>query len=331
MPVSRGPAAPADPVLAFTQDLSDFDQLAAFFVGWEGRFEQLSSGRFEGSLSVVRGRTVRLVSVACNQSILARGRRAPGLFTLYTVNPSNAGGIWQGRRLDPGQWVVHGPEADSNHRTARRFTSAGLSVAAPEMEEAARGLLATDIAAWPQSWEALTPPPEHASELTTRTGRLLRLALADPTILSAAEGRQFEQECLRAAVKGIAPVACSRHGLPPLGARAVLVRRAEELMRTHLDQPLGAIDLCQALGVSDRTLRLAFRERFGLGPMAYYRVLRLNAARAVLKADPARAVAEVARGFGFHHLGHFAADYRRLFGERPSATRGVTRPPRSRR
>lgn len=323
MPASGALTEASDIGFALTQELSDFDQLAAFFVGWEGRFEQLSSGTFEGRLSVVRGRTVRLVSVEGNQSILARGRRAPGLFTLYAVNPSNAGGLWQGRRLEPGQWVVHGPEADTNHRTARRFTSAGLSVTALDMDAAARSLTADELAAWPQSWEALTPPPEHASELTTRTGRLLRLALADPTILSAAEGRQLEQECIRTVVKGIALAASSRHGLPPLGARAVLFRRAEELMRAHLDEPLGAIDLCEALGVSDRTLRLAFRERFGLGPMAYYRVLRLNAARAALKADPERAVAEVARGFGFHHLGHFAADYRRLFDERPSATRAV--------
>ena len=64
-------------------------------------------------------------------------------------------------------------------------------------------------------------------------------------------------------------------------------------------------------------------ERYGLGPMAYFKALRLNAVRVALKVTPA-AVSEAAREFGFHHLGNFAADYRRLFGERPSETlRGV--------
>jgi transcriptional regulator GlxA family with amidase domain len=108
-----------------------------------------------------------------------------------------------------------------------------------------------------------------------------------------------------------------------LPARTALTRRAEEVMRAHLRDTLGAIDLCAELGVSDRTLRLAFRERFGLGPMAYYKALRLNAVRAALKAESVAAVSGVAREYGFHHLGNFAADYRWLFGQLPSET--VTR------
>lgn len=92
-------------------------------------------------------------------------------------------------------------------------------------------------------------------------------------------------------------------------------------MRSRLHEPLGIVELCASLGVSARTLRRAFLERFGLGPMTYYRRIRLNATRAALKGSPPHGVAEVARQFGFHHLGNFAADYRCLFGERPSVTR----------
>ncbi len=93
-------------------------------------------------------------------------------------------------------------------------------------------------------------------------------------------------------------------------------------MRARLRSPLGEIDLCTELGVSGRTLRLAFRERFRLGPMAYYQTLRLNAARASIKAaDPdAVSVALIARDMGFHHPGKFSGYYRRLFGEVPSNT-----------
>ena len=91
-------------------------------------------------------------------------------------------------------------------------------------------------------------------------------------------------------------------------------------MRSRLSDPVGAIDLCRELEISDRTLRLAFRERYGLGPMAFYKGLRLNAVRSRLMAAQPVAVAAVARELGFHHLGNFAADYRKLFGERPSET-----------
>ncbi len=124
---------------------------------------------------------------------------------------------------------------------------------------------------------------------------------------------------MRAIVAAIFP-ATDRAPEHSSAARSHLFRRAEEFMRAHLSNPVGAIDLCRELGVSDRSLRRTFRERVGLGPMAYFRFLRLNAVRTRLQAAPEVAIADVAGEFGFHHMGNFAADYRRLFGERPSAT-----------
>ena len=91
-------------------------------------------------------------------------------------------------------------------------------------------------------------------------------------------------------------------------------------MHGHLGDRLGAADLCREMAVNDRTLRLAFHERYGVGPMAFFRCLRLNAVRSMMRQHPELKIADVARKFGFHHLGHFAADYRRQFGELPSET-----------
>jgi AraC family ethanolamine operon transcriptional activator len=187
-----GDAASHDPGRSFVRRLSDFEEIAEFFSGWDGRFEQLSAGRFEGRLSLVRGRAVRLVSLNCDQVILARGRSAPGLFALYSVTPANAGGRWQGRRLSPGQVVVHGPDADTNHLSSRRFASVGFSVPADFMEAAARPLTATDLAEWPRGWAALSPRPDLYTDLNARIQRFLDLATADPTILAAPEGEQLE-------------------------------------------------------------------------------------------------------------------------------------------
>lgn len=90
-------------------------------------------------------------------------------------------------------------------------------------------------------------------------------------------------------------------------------------MCARLTAPVGANDFYRILGVSDRTLILAFLERYTIGPMGYYQCLRLHAVRCRLKRNP---VIEFATGdFGFHHLGNFTAEFRRLFGDRPSETR----------
>jgi AraC family ethanolamine operon transcriptional activator len=80
--------------------------------------------------------------------------------------------------------------------------------------------------------------------------------------------------------------------------------------------------LCEIGGVGERTLQYAFRERFGLAPAAFLKARRLAAVRQrLLQAQEGEEkVGDVSAALGFWHAGHFATDYRRTFGEAPSAT-----------
>ena len=107
-----------------------------------------------------------------------------------------------------------------------------------------------------------------------------------------------------------------RHLLP----RAV--RKAQEFMAAHAEQPLSLADVCREAGCSARALQIAFRQHAGQGPMEFLRELRLDRVRAELQAAATQTgVRDVAEKYGFLHLGHFAAQYRARFGERPSDTR----------
>ena len=57
----------------------------------------------------------------------------------------------------------------------------------------------------------------------------------------------------------------------------------------------------------------------GFRPMDHLKRLRLTSVRsALLRADPrAIRVIDVAMDWGFGHMGHFAHDYRAMFGEAP--------------
>jgi len=87
-------------------------------------------------------------------------------------------------------------------------------------------------------------------------------------------------------------------------------------------------DLCRAAGASERTLRYAFVERYGVPPKAYLKAVRLHGVRRELRSADLHAlrVTDTANRWGFWHMGDFAADYRRLFGELPSKT--LARPAR---
>ena len=77
--------------------------------------------------------------------------------------------------------------------------------------------------------------------------------------------------------------------------------------------------------IAGRTLLKHFREFHGVSPMRYVRNHRLQRAREDLLGAGALAVSEVALHWGFTHLGRFAAEYRRRFGESPSSTRARAR------
>jgi AraC-like DNA-binding protein len=100
------------------------------------------------------------------------------------------------------------------------------------------------------------------------------------------------------------------------------LRRAEEFLTAHVAAPVSLAEVVRAAGVSSRTLSRAFRSRHGVGVMGFLRQRRLEAARGALQmAEPeSTSVTEVALRYGLGNLGRFAAEYRKAFGEYPSAT-----------
>jgi AraC-like DNA-binding protein len=106
-----------------------------------------------------------------------------------------------------------------------------------------------------------------------------------------------------------------------------IVDLIEDMAREQADEPLHIDHICRTAGVSQRTLRNAFHVVYGSSPYRHLRAMRMSEARKALlsPASPTQTVTEVAMHFGFLELGRFSVEYRRAFGECPSATlrRGV--------
>ncbi len=107
-----------------------------------------------------------------------------------------------------------------------------------------------------------------------------------------------------------------------LRRRLSAVRTCESYLRQHADSAVTLLDLSAIAGMRSRSLINAFEAVTGFSPMDYLKRLRLNGVhRALQQADKARTkIIDVASAWGFWHMGHFAADYRAMFGEAPSRT-----------
>lgn len=88
------------------------------------------------------------------------------------------------------------------------------------------------------------------------------------------------------------------------------------------DSPLSFAALALDLGISLRSVEIAFNKCTGITPGAYLRRARLNRVRndLIVHGPCDASVTDLALRHGFTELGRFAGEYRRLFGESPSHT-----------
>jgi len=168
-------------------------------------------------------------------------------------------------------------------------------------------------------------PNETTIELTSAAANILRLRLA--MILDQHENELMCQSLdkelfglITDAYLSGCPEADSKPGRIQSPER--IVRKAEERFMAAEGEAISLADLCAAAGVSKSALYTAFHNICGEPPLEYFRKRRLMRARTILlNTSPGwGAVKRAALDVGLTELGRFSVEYRRLFGESPSAT-----------
>jgi len=105
------------------------------------------------------------------------------------------------------------------------------------------------------------------------------------------------------------------------GARQLILGRACEAIEASDDRPLTLTELERISGASRRTLQYVFQAKFGCSPMQWQRLRRLERARRrLLSGEPIGNIATLAFEAGFASPSQFATQYKKTFGETPSAT-----------
>lgn len=99
------------------------------------------------------------------------------------------------------------------------------------------------------------------------------------------------------------------------------LKRAIEYMIANISQPLSIPDVAREAGTTVRGLQKAFRHFKDTTPLNFLRQIRLEGARKTL-SDEANtlSIAQIARAWGFTHVGRFSMAYHDAFGETPSET-----------
>jgi AraC-like DNA-binding protein len=131
----------------------------------------------------------------------------------------------------------------------------------------------------------------------------------------------LEQQLIEALINGLAK-GSAIEAPPDTHNHRGLALRFEALLMSAPERSFLMAEICASLGVSQQILRLSCEEQLGMGPIEYARRRRMELVhRALRRGNPETAsIADLALQYGFRSPGRFAADYRGLYGEPPSAT-----------
>ncbi|HEX4261630.1 MAG TPA: helix-turn-helix transcriptional regulator [Acetobacteraceae bacterium] len=172
----------------------------------------------------------------------------------------------------------------------------------------------------PQNVVMLASAPPRMERLRQLHAAAGHLAQQAPEIIAnPAAARGLEEElvrgltaCFRKADSAEDRAAKRRH--------AVVMKRFRAVVEARGNEPIYLSELCAALNVSDRTLRVCCQEHLGMGPIRYLWLRRMQLARRALTDGSLTSgtVTDIATAHGFWELGRFAVAYRALYGESPS-------------
>jgi AraC-like DNA-binding protein len=229
--------------------------------------------------------------------------------------------VWGGTELRPGEIVFHGRGERLHQSTPGSFVWNVIARDPLQLEQYGRALSGKPFSL-PSERKILRPSPRDLARLRRLHTQVCRLAETKPKLLAHTEvARAIEQGLIQTLVACL--TAPNIRADDPIKRRhARIMIRFEEVLAEHLGKSLHTTELCERIGVTERTLRSCCAEFLGMSPVRYVLLRRLRRARVVLRdaAPDGANLLELVRGFGFAEPGRFEAAYGAAFGETPLTT-----------
>ncbi len=241
----------------------------------------------------------------------------------FVTFPAHSGPVpvWDGTELRPGEIVFHGRGERLHQSTPGSFVWNVIALDPFQLEQYGRALSGKPFSL-PSEGKILRPSPRNLARLRRLHAQVCRLAETRPKLLAHTEvARAIEQGLIQTLVACLTATSMRADGAIKRRHASIMIR-FEEVLADHLGEPLHTTELCELIGVTERTLRSCCAEFLGMSPVRYVLLRRLRRARVALRdaAPDGVTLLELVRGFGFTELGPFEAAYRAAFSETPLTT-----------
>ncbi len=311
-----------NPGVLIAQQFDSFEELADIAVGWDADFRQLTAERFKSELFQAHVGSLLVSNAYFGCHVDQHGATPAGMRTFAVPDSDCPEMRWFGHITGPDVLL-----AFPTHGEVKAFSRPGFSVSTFSIPEA---LLAeyferngvSELGKVLGCGETIMPTsPLHLEELRLQLRQMQEIAQSegDPALWNILS-EEFQTRLLFSLFEILTRVKPTST-LSKADSHRILTPIFDYL-HAYPQRPIRMTELCSIAQVSERTLQNHFKRELGITPMAYLAAQRLHGVhRELWRADPSTTgITDVANHWGFWHMGQFAADYRLLFGELPSAT-----------
>jgi len=309
--------------------VEEFSELIGM-TGWDADFRQLSRGPSEVTATMMGGESSLILKLGTAGQVRQRALPPGGFVTMGLMTDSRASAKFGPVAVDWEALTHVEPGVGIDCVSNQYFGAYTLSFEERRLNRIAEAL--------------------QLSELDQKPGRLGRHQKAPPASLARirafieaiyanlgagnASARQNTIDALDNELPEILLRAWHNGEVIPEPSRTNRTRALKRALDYINERPQSVIsveELCRGSACSISTLERIFREYAGVSPKQYLTAIRLSGVRqSLLDPREPRNIGQLATDWGFWHMSKFAADYRRMFRELPSDTRGISRDPQFR-
>ena len=298
------------------EELSEANQKA----GWRIECSQLMPGSFSTEFAARDCHEFLVMRECFHRSLEIRGEPPRGKVTAFITGNPDLGGTLNGEQLGKGRFFIIMPGAELDviilggveaysfflpelvfsDVVAKANMSSQIGHRGQVLSFQAKPIQLDTLSRTMSMWLSKTKPRDVFASQTLASNVSMNLV----ALMSKSAD----------AFKDITSCRCNEEVL--------LLRRARDYVEANIKHPIRIAEMCSCVDVRIRTLQRLFKRELNLSPTRYILARRLAAVRRRLTQSDAlsEGVTRIALDHGFVHLGRFAGEYRRYFGETPSET-----------
>lgn len=304
-------------------DHHDIDQFGEVVRQWDLYFSQIERGEINCGLVQVVNPDFNFIRIQMDRIVDQQGGSAPDSHSFLSITDPSGWVEWCGQSVQENSLLYHGPSGNFETLTNQAWCAYITTISDARLRQVAGMLGFPEAVDLLMNGKAVKPGNgERVQQL-----RLLQLRYLAAVLDKSLSGenliryqRSLEQQACVEIIHSI--IESQQPGDKTcFQSRSLALEDAVTYIRRNAREAVSVADVVEASGVSSRTLYRAFREGLGVSPKHYIKAIRLEGVRKQLSFDhEPLSVTDIANEWGFWHMGDFANDYRREYGELPSST-----------